>query len=310
MPTLRHPRRGVHSSPSAAFEALEPRRLLDTAAADDAYEPNDTPRQVLSLSSPGGPWLGAVEGDLSIAGLKLLDRADWFRFRLTTQGQPGDDVSIAFRNRRGNLDLDLFNARGRNLLDSSATNRATESVSLDGLAPGWYMIRVTGRDNATNPLYRLTFDAPIDTPDDGGGDSGGDDGGGTPVIEYNDSFDLVDAAPAGAPGSPSLGVLTSPIALAGRTLDDTYDIFKFTVAATPSANASVSISSPHAFNLSLFNASRQSIGFASGYMGQTSLSLSGLAPGEYYVQVTHYVLGLEGAFNYDLAFNPGASAQS
>lgn len=309
MPTPRHPRRGV-CSPSASFEALEPRRLLDSAAAtDDVYEPNDTPRQVLSLPTPGGPWLGAVEGDLSIAGLKLLDRADWFRFRLTAEGQPGDDVSISFRHRRGNLDLALFNARGRVQLDSSATSRATESVSLDGLPAGWYMVRVSGRDNAINPNYRLTFDAPTDTPSDDGDNSGGDDGGGTPTIEHNDSFDLVDSAPVGAPGSPNLGALNAPLALTGQTLDDTYDIFKFTVSTTPGSNASISIASATPFNLSLFNSSRQSIGFASGYMGQTSLSLSDLAPGEYYVQVTHYVLGLDGAFNYDLVFSPGDSAQ-
>jgi hypothetical protein len=294
---------------SSLFEPLEARKLLAAAAADDSYEPNDTPRQVLSLTSPGGPWLGAVEGDLSIAGLKLADRADWFRFRLTTEGQPGDDVAIAFKHRRGNLDLALFNARGRVQLDSSATNRATESVSLDGLPAGWYMVKVSGRDNATNPNYRLSFDAPVDSPtdDDNGGDPI-DDGDPIPLVELNDSFDLVDSAPVGATGSPNLGTFSGPLALNGQTLDDTYDIFKFTIAATPSANASISISSPHAFNLSLFNSSRQSIGFASGYMGQTSLSLSGLAPGEYYVQVTHYVLGLDGAFDYDLAFDPGAAA--
>lgn len=291
---------------SSLFEPLEARKLLaaPAAAADDAYEPNDAPRQVLTLTAPGGPRLGAIEGGLAIGGLKLADRADWYRFRLTAEGGPDNSVSIAFKHRRGNLDLALFNGRGRIELASSATNRAAESISLDGLPAGWYMVKVSGRNGATSPNYRLTFDAPIDTPNDNGGH-----GGATPLIEHNDSFDLVDTAPVGAIGSPSLGILSGSRSLAGQTLDDTYDIFKFTISATPGGSAGVSITSPHAFNLSLFNAHRQSVGFAAGYMGQTSLSLAGLAPGEYYVQVTHYVLGLDGAFDYDLAFDAGTSAQ-
>lgn len=294
----------LRSSPSLPFalESLEARRLLDAAPLlDDAYEHNDTPRQVLALTSPSGPNLGAVEGDLTISRLILADRADWFRFRLTADGQPDDELSISFKHRRGNLDLALFNARGRVQLDSSATNRATESISLDGLPAGWYMAKVFGRDNATNPNYRLSLAAP--TPAAPSDDPA--------PVEHNDSFDLVDAAPVGTPGSPSLGTLSAPRTLTGLTLDDTYDIFKFTIAATPIAPANISIASSHAFNLSLFDSSRQSIGFAAGYMGQTSLSLANLAPGDYYIQVTHYVLGLDGAFNYTLSIDPGApSSQS
>lgn len=297
--------RSIAAAPSAQafFEPLEARRLLDSASLlDDAYESNDTPRQVLVAAAPGGPALGAVEGDLQIGGLRLADRADWYRFRLTAEGQAGDEVSIAFKHRRGNLDLALFNARGRVELDSSASNRANESVSLEGLPAGWYMVKVSGRDGATNPNYRLRIDAPSDSPQSDPGEGGE----GTPIVESNDTFDLVDAAAVGAFGSPNLGVLTGPLALNAQTLDDSYDIFKFTVSATPGDSANISIASSHAFNLSLFNADRQSIGFAAGYMGQTSLSLANLAPGDYYVQVTHYVLGLDGAFSYDLALDPGA----
>ncbi len=295
---------------SASFETLESRRLMDSAAPEDAYEPNDSPRQVLALTAPGGSWLGGVEGNLEIGGLSLSDRADWFRFRLTTEGQPGDSVSIAFRNRRGNLDLSLFNGRGRVELGTSATNQPTESVSLDGLEAGWYMGRITGRDGARNGNYRLSLDCPIPAPeDDGGGDNGGP--GGNPIVEYNDSFDLVDIAPVAAVGSPSLGIVTGQLQIAGQQLNDTYDIFKFTISAAspPAAGASVAIISATPFNLSLFGAQRQSLGLAAGYMGQTSLSLAGLAPGDYYLQVTHYVLGLSGSFEYSLAFDVGAAAE-
>ena len=286
------------------LEGLESRRLLSgLPTQDDAYEPNDTPRQVLAVETPGGPLLGGVEGALDISGLRLLDRADWFRFRLTTDAQSGDEISITFRNRRGNLDLALFNSRGRVELAASETNRSVETVSLDGLAPGWYMVRIEGRDAARSGNYELSFECPTAAPDDDG------DGGETPIVEYNDSFDLVDTAPVGAVSSPSLGALSGSLSLNAQTLNDTYDIFKFTVSATPGSAAAISIASATPFNLSLFNSQRQSIGFAAGYMGQTSISLEGLAPGDYYVQVTHYVLGLEGSFNYDLAFDVNASAQ-
>jgi hypothetical protein len=124
------------------------------------------------------------------------------------------------------------------------------------------MVRVTGRNQATSPNYRLSLNLPLP--------------------EYNDSFDLVDSAPVGI--NPSLGTLSGSLSLSGQVLNDTYDIYKFTVAATPGANSSISIASATPFNLSLFNSSRQSVAFASGYMGQTSLSLVNLAPGEYYVQ--------------------------
>lgn len=277
-----------------------------SALLDDAYENNDSFRQVV-LANPGSqsPNLGDVETDFEIRRLRLADRADWYRFRLTSPGGPGDALSISFKNRQGNLDLALFNARGKVQLDSSATNRGTESISLDGLAPGWYMARVTGRDGATNPGYRLNIDAPsaaapIEPDDNNAG----------PQPEANDTFDLVDAAPGGANGSPNLGSVSGAFTLANQTLDDTYDIFRFTIDSPAGAAAAVSILSDTPFNLSLFNAQRQSIGFAAGYMGQTSISLANLAPGTYYVQVTHYVLGLDGAFDYALAFDLDSAAAS
>lgn len=288
------------------MDALEGRRLLDaTALLDDVYENNDTPRQAL-LAEPGSnsPNLGGVDSDMEIRRLRLSDRADWFRFRLNATGGVGDAISIAFKNRQGNLDLALFNARGKVQLDSSATNRATESISLDGLSPGWYMARVTGRDGATNPGYRLSISAPSAESPLPGDDIAG------PQPEANDTFDLVDAAPAAANGSPNLGTVTGAFTLANQTLDDTYDIFRFTIDSAAGAAAAVSILSATPFNLSLFNAQRQSIGFAAGYMGQSSLSLANLAPGTYYVQVTHYVLGLDGAFDYALAFDLDSAATS
>lgn len=285
------------------LEALEPRRLLDaTVLLDDVYEQNDVPRQVLNAGNgPNSPNLGDVHADVDLRRLVLADSADWFRFRLPRQGGPGDEVAITFRNKAGNLDLNLYNGRGRVLLDSSQTNSPNEAISLDGLARGWYMVSITGRDGATNPNYRLTISAPTGgTPNDGDTQTPG---------EANDTFPGVDAAMPGAPGSPNLGALAGPFTIF-QTLDDTYDIFRFTITSTTDAGAAVRIASDTPFNLSLFTVDRESIGFAAGYMGQTSLSLADLAPGTYYVQVTHYVLGLPGAFNYALEFDLDAAASA
>lgn len=282
--------------PEQLIEALEPRRLLDaTVLTDDVYEQNDLPRQVLNGGSgPNSPSLGDVQADLDLRRLVLADSADWFRFRLPRSAGPGDEVAIAFRNRAGNLDLELYNGRGRVLLDASATNLPTETIGLEGLPRGWYMVRVFGRDGATNPNYRLTVSSPT-----GGQGNIGD----TPTTgEANDTFAGVDNATPGAAGSPNLGSIAGPFTLV-QTLDDTYDIFRFTIDSTPNWGAAVRINSGTPFNLSLFNNDRESIGFAAGYMGQTSLSLANLAPGTYYVQVTHYVLGLQGAFEYALEFD-------
>lgn len=297
---MTHTHAARRATAQTLFDALEPRRLLDaTALLDDVYENNDVPRQVLTAENgPNSPNLGDVYSDVDLRRLVLADSADWFRFRLPRQGGAGDEVAISFRNRAGNLDLELYNGRGRVLLDASRTNDSTEAVSLEGLSRGWYMVRIIGRDGATNPNYRLTISAP----------TGGAQPGENPAVgEANDSIAGVDTAAPGAAGSPNLGAISGSLTLAGLTLDDARDIFRFTIGTAPGDAAAVRIISDTPFNLSLFNADRESVGFAAGYMGQTSLDLSDLAPGTYYVQVTHYVLGLPGAFDYALEFDVGGA---
>lgn len=281
---------------SGAFEleTLEDRRVL-AAETDDRFEDNDLPRTVVRAEQGAinSPNLGPVSGTDVIRNLKLLDSADVYRIVLENRGTPADFVRINFNNRSGNLDLQLRAANGTRVLRSSLNNSGPETISLNNLAAGSYFIRVFGKNGATNPNYVLTIKTPevVANPTED-------------AYEGNDSREQVDAAPVGAINSPNLGALAGARTLGNLKLNDTYDLFKFSIPSTQGAASMqfVQIASATPLNLVLMNSSGTAVRAADAYFGQRTIDLRWLDGGDYYIQVTHYALATPGSFNYALSF--------
>ena len=87
---------------------------------------------------------------------------DWFSFQLIEEGKAGHFVSVDFEHRNGDIDLQLVNSSGA-VLRSSATAQNQERISLAGITPGTYYVRVYGSQNATQPNYKLSMSVPVTT---------------------------------------------------------------------------------------------------------------------------------------------------
>ncbi len=94
----------------------------------------------------------------ALTNLKLFDSYDWFTFTLPVAGDANSFVSISFANSLGNLDLALYNGMGQ-MLRSSNTTFDAELISLNGLAPATYFVRISGANKAFNNNYTLAIDS-------------------------------------------------------------------------------------------------------------------------------------------------------
>lgn len=129
----------------------------------DRFEPNQG-------RLPGGVQayvLGPVRGAVVLTGPdyspSIHDRfeEDWFLFHLDEPGHFGHAASIFFRHAWGDLDLYLYDAAPTpQLLRSSTSAADMEQISLDGLEPGWYFLRVRAAGAQGNPEYSLVISAP------------------------------------------------------------------------------------------------------------------------------------------------------
>lgn len=298
MRTIRHfarhaPVRRAGFDGYESLEPLEPRQML--SGADDRFENNDLPR--VTLRRPEGvvnsPNLGSVTGTRVIRTLRLMDNADVYRVRLADTGAAGHEVRINFNNRMGNLDLQLVGANGTRIIRQSQLNRSPETISLEGIAPGNYYIRVLGRNGATSPNYSMTLTMPPPfQPQPPTEDA----------YEGNDSFGEVNQRPAGGVNSPNLGGIAGQRTLSSLKLSDTFDIFKFSTNGTGATPSFVRVNGNAPLNLVLFSAGETTLRTAAAYLGQNQIDLSNLPAGEYFVQVAHYAL-TPGVWDYTLEFN-------
>jgi len=121
--------------------------------APDAHEPNETRATSANLNR--------VEGQRIIDGLSIHQPgdADWFRFETSLPGQAGHFVRIDFVHALGDVDLWFYNAQGT-LIGQSLGVSNREEISLAGLPAGVYYAEIEGFQEATNPSYKLTLNAP------------------------------------------------------------------------------------------------------------------------------------------------------
>jgi hypothetical protein len=238
-------------------------------AAGDRLEDNDS----AATASP----LGTLAGTVTQTGLSIEARDDdWFRFSLASPGRSGDALSIAFTHTAGDLDLALYDATGANRLAVSQGVTDGESISLAGLAAGAYSARVFGYNGASNASYSLTASAPA------------------VAAIAGDRFENNDSA----------GTATSLGILSGTTVERELSIeagdpdwFRIILGSSGRSGDAVSIAFTHSrgdLDLALYDSSGSNRIAASQGMGDSEqVSLAGLAPGSYLVQV----YGFNGAAN-------------
>src|SRR5947209_3842860 len=95
--------------------------------------------------------------------LRLLDSADWYKLTTMSPGTEINAVSIAFQNRQGALNLEVYDAASRLAGQSTDTSRtaSAESVGLSSNPAGTYYVRVFANwPSNYSPDYSLTIDPP------------------------------------------------------------------------------------------------------------------------------------------------------
>jgi len=133
----------------------------------DSYEPNDNVGSLAARppGQPNSPNLGPCDPQITVYDLSIHEPGndDYFQFYSNHTGTGSDFVRINFQHAMGDLDMQLLNAAGQVLSQSTGVTNS-ETISMNGRVEGWYIIRAYGFNGATNPLYSLTVDPPSNTP--------------------------------------------------------------------------------------------------------------------------------------------------
>jgi len=251
---------------------------------DDVYEENDS-KAIVDARPPGGvnsPNLGPIEAFVAIDNLAVTtDDEDWYRFETLWPSDSGHLAGILFSHSQGDLDLQLLASDGTTILDTGTSADDDEAVSLNGLGPGTYYLRVYGYNGATNPNYDLRiWPGSEDDP-----------------YEDNDSLDVVDARPIAEPYSPNLGPVHGTLTIQNLILGtDWEDYYQFVTSATSGSTHRVAIEFTHAngdLDMELLDEFGGLIDYSESTTDNEEISLDGLPAGTYYVSV----YGWQGAQN-------------
>ncbi|HXG48345.1 MAG TPA: PPC domain-containing protein, partial [Methylomirabilota bacterium] len=250
-----------------------------TDSSGDRFENNNTPALatlVNDLLSFDRAQSTLTVGDASAPlSIHATNDVDWFRFDFARAADATHFAAISFDHTQGDLDLALFatNNTAEPLREDQGVSSG-HRVSLQGLPPGEYLLRVSGYNGAVNPAYLLSINAPWDAV-------------GPDVFEENDT--------AGAP------TLVGPLPFGRDSLsiepgDD--DWFRFTLVATGRSDDSVQIGFRHAqgdLDLELWDANGTAVlGRSGGVTDGERIKLAGRSAGTYLVRV----------FGYNHASNP------
>jgi hypothetical protein len=262
-------------------------------SADD-YEDNDS-KEIVDARTEGGtnsPNLGVIGSGRIISGLTMDDDTDWYKFKMDATGTAADVVRIDFMNSHGNLDMVVYRADGTTVQSTSAGVGNSEIVNLNGAPSGYYYVKVFGNQGAKNSNYTLSI-APV-APD---------------RYEDNDTQAIVNARLEGAVNSPNLGLIMLKQTIAGLTMDDTADWYKFRLGAPGTAADAVQIdfiNSHGNLDLAVYSVDGMTQFTPSVGTGDFEIvSLNGAPAGFYYVKV----YGAQAATNpeYSLTFFPVTS---
>nr|CRH05347.1 protein of unknown function [Candidatus Magnetococcus massalia] len=171
-----------------ADDVFEDDTLEDDAEADDAFEDEyeedstaeDDSGEVSgdTVSSWQNPvLLGALATAVPLDGLAIeSDSSDWFQFTLDQTGLLGDAIGITFDHDQGDLDIGLYDASGQ-YLDLSAGIENSESIDLQGLTAGNYLLEVYGYQGVANPEYEFSIEVAEIAEDESSAEESGDEPG-------------------------------------------------------------------------------------------------------------------------------------
>ena len=237
--------------------------------AEDWAEINDQPEQATFLRD--------IDGHQVWGGLSIHDGedVDWFGFELLAEGTTHHHVAIEFHHAEGDLDLALHDGSGALLVESTGVSDG-EQISLAGWPAGPYLLQVTGFDGAANPDYQLVIDAPHWDEGSFGGSYPADSH--EPNNAFEDAVDL-----------RTIEGRTQITDLSIHTSHDT-DWFRFTTTATATEGHSVRIDFEHALgdlDMALFDEHGE-LAFSDSVEDFENISLEGLLPGTYWLQVFEY----------------------
>ena len=133
--------------------------LIVAGVGPDGFEPNETEATAADL--------GVVQGVRQEDALTLHvpGDEDWFQFQTVATGNALSQVSVAFTQGLGtlNLELDRWEQGQRVAVGSSAMSANGKQISLAGQPAGTYLVHVSGAAGATCPDYTLQIDAPYGT---------------------------------------------------------------------------------------------------------------------------------------------------
>ncbi|QEH32938.1 hypothetical protein OJF2_14280 [Aquisphaera giovannonii] len=231
----------------------------------DWAEQNDT----VSAATDLGTIAGSYEArPLSI---EAAGDADWFKFQIIRTGQAPHYAAISFDHADGDLDLALFSSSNTTTpIAVSDGVSDLQSVSLAGLAAGTYYLRVVGYNNATNPHYVLSVDAPARL--------------------VADAYEPNDSASAAVDLKALAGVFTRD-GLSIHTSTD-QDWFKFQIGAGADASSYAAIAFDQSLgdlDLRLYAADGATLLASSATIsGVEQVSLQNRSAGTYYLQVVGY----------------------
>lgn len=249
--------------------------LTINPGTDDGYENNDTRSTAYNL--------GTLTATRTLSNLQMADAADWYRFTLEGFGTSAHYARINFQNAQGNLELNLqrWSATASiwvQVADSTSTGNE-ERVSLDGLAPGEYCLRVWGANAAQSPSYTLEINPPLD-----------------------DSYENNDSQAQAA----NLGLLSREFFTDNRVMADGDDWYRFTMEATGTRDSLVRIDFQHSLGdlrLELYDEYGRLRDSSNGSSDWETVSLTSRGAGTYWVRVS----GVGNALNpnYTLFIAPG-----
>lgn len=261
----------------------------------DPREPNDS-QDTASL----------VLNNAIIPNLNIhaANNEDWFKFNLASPGLSSHQVIIdGFQHTSGDVDVQLYDATGMFLRGSGGTSNS-ESISLDGLIPGEYYVKVFGYGGDTNPQYQLQINAPV-----GDANNPNPNPGNTTInrdsYEDNDTFET----------ASNLGTTRNDPTRVVSAIQDQIDLPDLTIEAgdddwfkfrkTTAGNVDVRLTFEHDYgdvDLEVRDSNNQLIGQSQGTSDTETVSFNAAAQGTYYVRA----YGYQGASNpnYRLQITP------
>ncbi|MFO0875887.1 MAG: SdrD B-like domain-containing protein [Gemmataceae bacterium] len=257
--------------------------VVPEALTPDAREPNDDAGAATDLGTP----TEAVR--LTNLTIHTAIDADWFRFTTLAAGTASSFVRIDFRNAQGDLDLELRDANGVLLRQSSGAADA-ELISLAGLPAGTYFACVVGHNGALSPAYSVTVDPP------------------RPLVA--DSRE-----PNNTRGTATaLGTVRGTLVVPGLSIhtDTDSDWFQFIIVARGSASHAVRIDFPGAhgdLDLRLYDAAGTLLATSASNADSERISLLDRLAGTYFVQVVGYQGATQAGYQLSLVTPTGAASQ-